>query len=83
MSDLAGPAIRTALTTRMEQQVSDPPTASEEAARITIVKMLWIMHEEDPDSIGPVGTEPRDTWMSMLGEPYEDQIAAAVAVMWP
>ena len=83
MPELAGPQIRDVLTTRMAQPVSDPPTASEEWARIQIVKLLWVLYEEDPDSIGPPGTEPRDVWGMMYGAPHDEMIAAGVAAMWP
>jgi len=67
----------------LQQMVDEPPTMSEEAARIIIVEMLWVMYTENPDSIGLPGTQPRDVWDSMLGEPHEAMVAAGVAALWP
>lgn len=60
-----------------------PPSASEEVALILVVMMLYIMYEEDPDSIGSPDDEPRKTWDTMLGSPYEDIIAAGVVALSP
>lgn len=63
--------------------MSDPPTATEEVALIMAAMMFYIMYEDDPDSIGSPDDEPRKTWDTMLGEPYEDIIAAGVVAMSP
>ena len=64
-------------------EADDPLTMEEETRRILIVKVLWVMYIEDPDSIGLPGTQPRDRWDSMLGASYDEMIAAGVAVLWP
>lgn len=71
------------VSARCAQPVSDPPTASERMARIQFVELLWILYEMDPDDAGLPGTQPRDVWDSMLGEPHSAMIAAGVAAIWP
>ncbi|MCP4493311.1 MAG: hypothetical protein GY820_39305 [Gammaproteobacteria bacterium] len=67
--------IRAFFTDGGSLDIDDPaPPLTEYDYRLTIARLLRVMYEEDPDSCGPIGTEPRDTFDA--GGSIEDGLAA-------
>lgn len=77
------PDVATMISLWLQQLIAEPPSASEEAARIDIVRLLLAAYLIDPDNIGLPGTPLRDLWDSMLGETNEEKVIRGVALLWP
>ena len=55
------------VTESPETEIHDPPpTVSEWTKRWLVTRLMWALFHKYPDDwdvfVGPVGTEPRDTW---------------------